>query len=172
MGKQDEVLIPGMENPVRLVHNRGTEESVTYWDDGNSEVLCTGSRIRSVYFTDLSGDGIPEICAVVQSGSDNACTLFAYDYMEKRSYEKEGTKETDCFLTEKEDCLFVLEKRRSDMETVAAGLLVLSENIGGRKLLMAEFSEAHKALTERIVCVDILNRKHICLSSQEDISDI
>ena len=70
--------------------------------------LYEGMPIWSVYFCDLTGDGIPELCSTLSFGSgmiDNR--IIIYDYAGGASYELSDRGNFDYILNMREDSLVV-----------------------------------------------------------------
>ncbi len=66
-----------------------TNSNITAVDEsGNEQAVISGMPIWDVYLSDLNGDGIREICAVLSYGSGFVDTRIAvYDYAAKKYYE-------------------------------------------------------------------------------------
>lgn len=64
-----------------------TEFSVTAIENGNEKGLISGMPVFSVYFTDLTNDGFPEICSTVMFGSGICDThIEVFDYKNDKKY--------------------------------------------------------------------------------------
>ena len=92
--------------------------------------LYTGMPIWSVYFHDLTGDGLPELCSTLSFGSgmiDNRVLI--YDYANGVSYELEdrGTYDYTLRLDSEDGCLYVDKKVYAGDELVSSGRLVFSD---------------------------------------------
>ncbi len=64
-----------------------TQFSVTATENGNEKGLISGMPVLSVYFTDLTDDGFPEICSTVMFGS-GICDVHieVSDYKNNKKY--------------------------------------------------------------------------------------
>ena len=92
--------------------------------------LITGMPIWSVYFCDLTGDGLPELCAALSWGSgivDNRVVI--YDYANGASYRLENRASYDYTLrySPEEDCLYVDKRDYQEGELVSSGRLVYED---------------------------------------------
>ena len=66
---------------------RWTAGSVEAVENGKTRTLFAGMPVWSVYFTDLTGDGKPDLCATVSFGSGIVDEhIIVYDYVNKQSY--------------------------------------------------------------------------------------
>lgn len=87
--------------------------------------LYEGMPIWSAYFCDLTGDGIPELCSTLSSGSgmiDNR--IIIYDYAGGASYELSDRGNFDYILNMREDSLVVEKRVYMQDEMVESGELV------------------------------------------------
>ena len=103
----------------------GTVRAVT--KTGTVE-LYTGMPVWSVYFYDLTGDGLPELCSTLSYGSgliDNRVRV--YDYANGVCYELEdrGTYDYTLRLDNEDGCLYV-DKKIYDYFSNGSGELVSS----------------------------------------------
>ena len=65
----------------------GTDDMVQAREDGKTRTLFCGMPITNVYFTDVTGDGKPELCATVYFGSGIVDShVVIYDYVNKQAY--------------------------------------------------------------------------------------
>lgn len=99
-------------------------------EGGEPLVLITGMPIWSVYFCDLTGDGLPELCAALSWGSgivDNRVVI--YDYASGASYRLENRANYDYTLrySPEEDCLYVDKRDYQEGELVSSGRLVYED---------------------------------------------
>ncbi len=100
-------------------------------DDRNvNTILITGMPIWNAYFTDLTGDGLPEICSEVSFGSgiiDNHVIIF--DYANGASYKLADRGYHDYFLrmNDTDGCLYVDKKQYNSDELVSSGKLVFKD---------------------------------------------
>ena len=93
--------------------------------------LYTGMPIWNVYFCDLTGDGLPELCSTISWGSgmiDNRVTI--YDYANGASYELSDRGYFDFTLrfNEADGYLYVDKKKYNTDELVETGRLVFKNN--------------------------------------------
>ena len=91
--------------------------------------LYEGMPIWSVYFCDLTGDGIPELCSTLSFGSgmiDNR--IIIYDYAGGASYELSDRGNFDYILNMREDSLVVEKRVNMRDEMVESGELVLRDD--------------------------------------------
>ena len=134
--------------------------------EGMTPVISTDLMIRSAYLTDLTGDGIVEVCASVQK--DAGMVIQVYDPSEEKLYELAGD-DGSYFLTKKADRLCVLRKDIYWI-TLDYGILGFSnELLGAKKLEMQEIDSSLEALTKRISSVEVLNRRVVSLSRLQEI---
>ena len=99
-------------------------------DGAEPVVLISGMPIWSVYFCDLTGDGLPELCAALSWGSgivDNRVVI--YDYANGASYGLEDRANYDYTLRYDagEDCLYVDKRDYQEGELVSSGRLVYED---------------------------------------------
>ena len=114
-------------------------------------ILIYGMPIWNAYFTDLTGDDFPEICATYSFGSgmiDNRITI--YDYVNGVSYE---LSDRGCFdfalrLDKQDGHLYVDKTKYNSEELVETGRLVFKNNC----LQIEGFSnEAHQVFQAEIL---------------------
>lgn len=68
-------------------------------EDGKTRTLFSGMPITNVYFSDLTGDGKPELCATVYFGSGVVDShIVVYDYVNKQTYALWNRMEYDYHL--------------------------------------------------------------------------
>lgn len=94
-------------------------------------ILITGMPIWNAYFTDLTGDDYPEICATYSYGSgiiDNRVVI--YDYVNGASYELSDRGYHDFTLRQddQDGRLYVDKKLYNSDELVETGRLVFKDN--------------------------------------------
>lgn len=80
-------------------------------EDGKILPLYTGMPIWNVFFTDLTGDGLPELCSTLTIGSgigDNR--IIIYDYANGASYSLEDRMEYDFSLSLKDGMLIATKQ--------------------------------------------------------------
>lgn len=109
---------------------RYTPERITAREDGEEVLLITGMPIWNVYFQDLTGDGLPEVCATLSWGSgivDTRVTI--YDYANGASYTLEDRMFSDYALRyeEADGLLYVDQRDYSSGELLASGTLVYAD---------------------------------------------
>ena len=87
------------------------EQMAAVLEDGEILPLYTGMPIWNVFFTDLTGDGLPELCSTLTIGSgvgDNRIVI--YDYANGASYSLEDRMEYDYSLTLKDGLLIATKQ--------------------------------------------------------------
>ncbi len=94
-------------------------------------ILITGMPILNAYFTDLTGDGYPEICATYSFGFgmiDNRVTI--YDYVKGVSYELSDRGYFDFMLRKdsQDGLLYVDKLKYNSDEVVETGRFVFENN--------------------------------------------
>lgn len=94
-------------------------------------ILITGMPIWNAYFTDLTGDGYPEICSTYSFGFgmiDNRITI--YDYVNGVSYELSDRGYFDFTLRQddQDGLLYVDKSKYNSNELVETGRLVFKDN--------------------------------------------
>ena len=143
------------ENAIHLV----TAESST-------PIISTDVWIRSIFLTDLTGDGISEVCATVQTTADMRVQV--YDAAQKKLYELQNPENAYYTLTKKEDRLCVVLKDAVS-NVLDYGQLSLNSAKG---LEIRELDPEVLALTKQVICVDVDNRKHACVSLPDQLSNV
>ena len=109
---------------------RYTPERITAWEDGEEVLLITGMPIWNVYFEDLTGDGLPEVCATLSWGSGIVDTrVVIYDYANGASYALEDRMFTDYALRyeEADGLLYVDQRAYNSGELLSSGPLVYAD---------------------------------------------
>ena len=94
-------------------------------------ILITGMPIWNAYFTDLTGDGYPEICATYTLGSGIIDSrIIIYDYAKGASYElsDRGYFDFTLRLNEADGYLYVDKRKYHTDELVETGRLVFKNN--------------------------------------------
>ena len=94
-------------------------------------ILITGMPIWNAYFTDLTGDGYPEICATYTLGSGIIDSrIIIYDYAKGASYELSDRGYFDFTLrfNEADGYLYVDKTKYNTDELVETGRLVFKNN--------------------------------------------
>lgn len=87
------------------------EQMAAVLEDGEILPLYTGMPIWNVFFTDLTGDGLPELCSTLTIGSgigDNRIVI--YDYANGASYSLEDRMEYDYSLSLKDGLLIATKQ--------------------------------------------------------------
>ena len=108
------------------------EQVAAVLEDGEIRPLYSGMPIWNVFFTDLTGDGLPELCSTLTMGSgvgDNR--IIIYDYANGASYSMEGRMEYDYSLSLKDGLLIATKQAFSNDkkgEVVESGYLAYLNN--------------------------------------------
>lgn len=114
-------------------------------------ILITGMPIWNAYFTDLTGDDYPEICATYTFGSGIIDSrIIIYDYAKGVSYELSDRGYFDFTLrfNEADGYLYVDKRKYNTDELVETGRLVLKNN----SIQIEGFSnEAHQVFQAEIL---------------------
>lgn len=123
--RQKELELPGMEDVI-LIYSQ--EDNAIYAKKGDdTQCLITGWPIENVYLSDLSGDGLPEICATVLEGFGIIDSrVRVYDYARKQLYELQNRGTSDYFLDVRNDCIVVTEAEHAGGTVVDMGILALT----------------------------------------------
>ncbi|MBQ6234626.1 MAG: M56 family metallopeptidase [Clostridia bacterium] len=110
---------------------RWTSGSVEAKKDGKTRTLFTGMPIFDVFFTDVTGDGKPELCASVMFGSGMIdMHIIVYDYANKQSYTLWDRGKYDYQLLTTPDGILYVEKRRyGDDKPKGDGTLTLQDGL-------------------------------------------
>ena len=109
-----------------------TEQVAAVLEDGEILPLYSGMPIWNVFFTDLTGDGLPELCSTLTIGSgvgDNR--IIIYDYANGASYSLEDRMEYDYSLSLKDGLLIATKQVYSNDkkgEVVESGYLAYLNN--------------------------------------------
>ena len=93
--------------------------------------LYTGMPIWNTYFSDLTGDGLPELCSTLSFGSGMIDSrIIVYDYANGTSYmlEDRGKYDYSLRLNETDGCLWVVKKVYNSDDIVASGKLLFADN--------------------------------------------
>lgn len=147
-----------------------TEEILVQTEEGATPVI-SGDTIRNVYLTDLTGDGIAEVCATVRDHSEKPkIYIVVYDYTKNLARTLEST---DLYytLTTRNDRLLITEQEFGSDSILTIGVLELWNDPSGdeQHLTIVPLDNSFRELTEEVTCIDINNRKLVCLSSATDI---
>ncbi len=119
---------------------RWTPEKVEAVTGDTITPLYTGMPIWSVFFADLTGDGLPELCSTVTIGSGiGDDRIIVYDYANSTSYTLQDRKEYDYSLS-MENGWLIAQKQifRTDKkgDVVKTGYLIYKD--GGLQILSEE----------------------------------
>ena len=120
---------------------------------GNESLaLFTGMPIWNIYFTDLTGDGYPEICATVSFGSGLIDThVVVYDYAARQEYTLWQRGTYDYALRMENGKLICDEWVYPDGGLIRSGPLVLADHVGGEaKSLVILSTGRENRLTEGV----------------------
>ncbi|MDD6034309.1 MAG: hypothetical protein PUC47_12690 [Oscillospiraceae bacterium] len=112
----------------------GTVEALT---GGRSEQLLQGMPVWNVYFTDLTGDGAPEICATVSYGFGIVDThVVVTDYAGGQTYPLWDRGNYDYALTLENGALLVTQSGCGSREVLETGVPVLIPDDEGLSLTL------------------------------------
>ena len=108
---------------------RWSPEKVEAVTDTGILPLYTGMPIWNVFFADLTGDGLPELCSTlsISSGVANACVM-VYDYANGASYALQSRMQYDYSLSVQDDRLVVTKRRSADGQVVQTAYLAYVQN--------------------------------------------
>lgn len=104
--------------------------SLTAEENGKETVMYGGMPLWSVFFSDLTGDGLPEFCSTISIGSgiiDDR--IIVYDYASKTEYELSDRFNYDYFLTLEDGSLIVNQVPYVGGETVSGKLVLFNGEI-------------------------------------------
>ena len=163
--KDNTLELFGMDG-VSLSYRRDNDAIHIITAEGDATIISAEIMIRSAFLTDLTGDGVSEVCATVQTM--NGMHIAVYDAAEKKLHELHTGDNSFYLLTKKADRLCVLRKN-ADWVTQDYGQLSLN---GRKGLEIRELDPEVQTLTEKVVSLDISNRKHtsIYLPDQLDMA--
>lgn len=119
----------------------GTNYEIYAVENGNRRPLVSGMPIHNAYFTDISGDGKPEICATVSFGSGIIDDhIVVYDYAAGEMFALWERGEFDYRLELENSSLLVMKSQYPDGKAVLAGsLMITASQVGnGRDLLLVD----------------------------------
>ena len=162
--KDNVVALFGMEG-VSLSYGSSINEILLVSATGNEPIISCDVLVDSAFLTDLTGDGIAEVCANVQTMQGTIVQV--YDAAEKKLYELPTEANSFYVLTKKADRLCVL-KNSMNWITMDYGQLSLNS---GQGLEIRELDPEVKALTEKLVCIDIDTHKYTCLSTESRLEN-
>ena len=108
---------------------RWSPEKVEAVTDTGILPLYTGMPIWNVFFADLTGDGLPELCSTlsIRSGVANACVM-VYDYANGASYALQDPMQHDYSLSLQDGRLVVTKRRCADGQVVQTAYLAYVQN--------------------------------------------
>ena len=131
--------------------------------------LYTGMPIWNTYFSDLTGDGLPELCSTLTFGSGIIDSrIIVYDYANGVSYtlEDRGKYDYSLRLNETDGCLWVNQKKYDSEDIVASGkLLFTDKGLQGAYALKTNY-ETHK-FTSVTIRNDGEDTLHITIGAKE-----
>ena len=148
---------------VSVSYGSSVNEILLITSEGSEPIISCDTLIRNAFLTDLTSDSIVEVCATVQM--EDGMHVQVYDAVEKKLYELPPVEGGFYVLTKKADRLCVL---RNSANWIAQEYGQLSLNTE-KGLEIRELDPEVQVLTEKIVCVDVQNRKHACVSSAEQL---
>jgi beta-lactamase regulating signal transducer with metallopeptidase domain len=109
---------------------RWTAGSVEAVENGKTRTLFAGMPVWSVYFTDLTGDGKPELIATVSFGSGIVDEhIIVYDYVNKQSYVLWDRMQFDFHLYTVDGALYVGKTPYMGDKQVDYGTLELHDGV-------------------------------------------
>ena len=155
----------GLEN-VTLSYNAGENTIYRIDLEGREPIITCDVIFRNVFLTDLTGDGISEVCATVQN--DNTTEVQVYDASAEKLYElpAEGSGHK---LTKKADRLCIYWNDVDFGNPVGYWQLALQP---GKGIVLADLDPEVETLKSKLVCVDVNTRKRICLSSTQQLNQV
>lgn len=162
--KSTRIDLPGLEGASVFYDNSENEIRLITADE-SQPIIHSDPLIRNAFLTDLNEDGVSEVCATVQEGQGMLVQVF--DPVARKLFELPVGDGWYYVLSQKADRLCVLKYENSITVTEYAQIALTSDG-----LELKEIDAALKALTERVVCVDIWTRKQVCLSSGEALYKI
>ncbi|MBR6528257.1 MAG: hypothetical protein IKT45_10015, partial [Lachnospiraceae bacterium] len=163
--KEHVVDIFGLEG-VSLSYHRADNAIHMVSAEGDVPLISADVMIRNVFLTDLTEDGVSEVCATVQT--TNGMFVEVYDAAQQKLYELPNPEGGLYLLTKKADRLCILHNNAAWV-TQEYGQLSLNP---GKGLEIRELEPEIQSLTKKIVCVDVQNRKHACVSTPDKLETI
>ena len=149
------------------------QEQLLVRNGSNWEPVLSGESIRSVYLTDLTGDGIMEVCVAlwVYDPIYNF-HIAVYDAVENTIRTLESPGQLQYQLTCRNDTLIATMQKENLGGVLEMGTLALvpDSSADGYSLQIVPLDESFRELTESIVCIDVYTRKVVCLSSPEEVN--
>lgn len=107
------------------------ENTIYAYENGQERGLVEGMPLLNAYFTDLNGDGYPELCTTVAFGSGIVDEhIIVYDYHNDKAYTLWDRMEFDYILFSEDGELYVMklsydrDSRYGDSEAVVGGLAI------------------------------------------------
>ena len=91
--------------------------------------LYSGATIWSVYFADLTGDGLPELCSTVRGSEMADTSVILYDYAAGASYALEDRGEYDYVLSLEDGKLWVTQYAYNTKTVVSRGYLCFENGV-------------------------------------------
>lgn len=171
MRRDEPVYWPGLDG-VKLQYESSYDgERIICKTDSSEETIVTGWPVRNAYFSDLSGDGIPELCTTVSEGFgmiDNRIRV--YNYVEKQLYELEDRGESDYALSLCNEALAVTRTDAASGAVLEMGVLAIDPDKGELRLLALD--DSFQVLIQTVSCVDIHGRRITCIQNPEQMTAI
>ena len=130
-----------------------------------SKTLFSGFMVWNLFLSDLNGDGIQEVCATIRP--EYMDQIYILDIANDQTYELADSEEYFYRLTTRENTLFLVQYNMN-WNVVGYGHPVLLDG----SIVMEPLKEDYLHLTEMVRCVDVNNRKMVCVSNQEDVEKI
>lgn len=163
--KETLIALPGLEG-VSLSYDSSENEIRMVTAEGIEPVISGEIWIHSVFLTDLSGDGVAEICATLRE--EESMRVQVYDPVGRKLYELPNGEDYHYVLTKKADRLCVLKLDANYWTVTGYGQLALESGV----LKVREIDSALEALAENVVNVEIWGRKFVSLASGEKFHQI
>ena len=111
---------------------RCTAAQITAQDQTGESTLIRGMPIWNAFFTDVTGDGSPDICATVSFGSGIVDThVVVYDYANRQEYTLWDRGYFDYHLRTEDGRLLCDQKPYMKTSVLATGELILVDTGGG-----------------------------------------
>ena len=167
--KEDIVKLIGIEG--KASYDSSKEQISLITAEGTIPVISSNIIIRSAFITDLTEDGISEICATVQT--EAGMVVQVYNPSEKQLYQYPAEESGLYFLSNKADRLCILS-RDDNWNLDEYGLLAVVKNpsTGEANLEICKLDITLESLTRTVSCIDINNRKYVCITNPQEIERI